>query len=89
MCGGGGGGGLKAIVLNLNTKAFLWYEPYSVVYRIAGNFGRCKFSYKWPQDLQKKFCGYFRMCYAPAHCHAPYPASHVTNTCQHFNTTYG
>ena len=34
----------------------------SLGYRIAGNFGRCKFSHKWPQDLQKKFSYfYFRM----------------------------
>ena len=28
-----------------------------------GNFGRCKFSYKWPEVLQSKFSySYFRMC---------------------------
>ena len=28
-------------------------------YRIAGNLCKCKFSYKWPQDLQKKFSYFF------------------------------
>ena len=34
--------------------ALEWWPQLRAVYHIAGNFGRCKFSYKRPLDLQKK-----------------------------------